>query len=170
MSIKDQLEILEACLKRNYPAVHAELQPGISANSWRSSELNEWFAWRNGQPRESHEPLLWLYRFVGYEEACDTLKRLRRDLMGHPLNGLIILFLSTRLLYSIPLLIDHGGNGFYFDSLRNTVFYREHAERDRVFRRWDGFLAFLNELLEAQPSGQHLMFQRLAELLNVHTK
>lgn len=169
-SIQDQLRVLDSLLNQSYPAVHADLQDGILANVWRSTELSEWYAWRNGQARESQELLLWLYRFVGYEEARNTLRILRRDLILHPLNGLIILILSPRLLYSIPLLIDHGGNGIYVDRIRNTVFHREHGDRDRVFDGWEGFLIFLNELLELQPRGQTQMFQHLAELLSAHTR
>lgn len=169
-TIKNQLETLDSLLSRNYPAVHVDLRDGVVAHSWRSSELNDWFAWRNGQSRESREVLLWLYRFIGYEEGRDSLRMLRRELIAHPLNGLIILFLSTRLLYSVPLLIDHGGNGFYFDCIRNTIFHREHAERDRVFSDWNGFLVFLNELLETRPKGQSQMFQRMADLMNQHTR
>lgn len=169
-SIKDQLETLDSLLIRNYPDLHAELRTGVNAKCWRSSELNEWFAWRNGQAQESREALLGLYQFVGFDEGRDSLSSLRRDLIAHPLNGVIILLLSTRLLYSIPLLIDHGGNGFYLDCIRNTIFNREHAERDRVFAGWRGFLVFLNELLEARPQGQNQMFQRVAELMNQHTR
>ena len=165
-SIKDQLVTLDSSLNRNYPALHAELREGVAVKSWRSSELNEWYSWRNGQSRESREVLLWLYRFVGYDEACLTLRLFRRNVIAHPLNGLIILFLSTRMLYSIPLLVDDGGNGFYFDTIRNNVFQREHAERDRVFSSWNGFLSFLNELLETKPKGQHQMFERMADLMN----
>ncbi len=54
-------------------------------------------------------------------------------------------------------------------SVRNTIFHREHAERDRVFTGWDTFLAFLNELLELPPGGQSQMFERMAKLLNYYT-
>lgn len=168
-SIKDQLKTLDSLLTRNYPTVHVDLQGGVAANSWRSRELNEWYAWRNGQSRESRELLLWLYRFIGCEEGRDTSRILRRQLIAHPLNGLIILFLSNRLLYSVPLLIDPGGNGFYFDYIKNTIFYREHADRDRVFADWRSFLVFLNELLETRPQGQNRMFQYMADLMNEHT-
>ncbi len=110
--------------------------------------------------------LLWLYRFVGYDEAYSTLKLLRRELIAHPLNGLIVLLLSTRLLYSIPLLVDDGSNGFYFDCIRNTVFHREHGERDRAF----AFLPFLNELLAVPPRRQNQMSERMADLLNTYTR
>ncbi len=169
-SIEDQLKTLDSLLNRNYPALYAELQDGVAVKSWRSQELNDWYAWRNGQARESREVLLWLYRFVGYDEAYSTLKLLRRELIAHPLNGLIILLLSTRLLYSIPLLVDDGSNGFYFDCIRNTIFHREHGERDRAFVNWFAFLSFLNELLAVPPRGQNQMFERMADLLNTYTR
>jgi hypothetical protein len=68
-SIKNQLETLNLQLLQKYPNLHAELRQGVNAKSWRSSELNEWFAWRNGQDRESQEVLLWLHQFVGYDEG-----------------------------------------------------------------------------------------------------
>lgn len=169
-SLQRQLEILESHLSRNYEEVFALLNVGVKLTSWRSPQLREWFGWRNGQSRDEKVTLLWLYQFVSYSDAVQSLKILRFQLITHPLNGLIILFLSPRLLYSIPILVDHGGNGFYFDYIRNTIFYREHAERDRSFANWEQFLLFLNDLLKIPPRGQQATFTRMYELLIDYTR
>ncbi|MFO0905954.1 MAG: hypothetical protein U0939_23305 [Pirellulales bacterium] len=139
----DLLQTLDAHLAAHHPELYAELDDGVSVRSWRSRELSAWFAWHNGQRRDSKRLTMGGLQFISISNARESQRILRWELATHPLHGLIVTFFSPRIWYSLPILVDQGRNGFFFDGLRNTLIYREHAEQDRSFASWSSFLEML---------------------------
>jgi hypothetical protein len=130
---------LDVALRANHPALYATLRPGIDA--WSGPrELKEWFRWRDGQPRGTAEALHGIYRFVGCGDGRVELRHMRSTVWKSPLNAAILAVGARRAFYSVPLLTDCAGDGYYFDLFRRGVYYRCKGERDMILNSFSSFL------------------------------
>lgn len=143
--MNELLTLLDVALRTNHPSLHATLQPGIDASAG-PPELKAWFRWRNGQPRDTVEALHGTYRFVSYSDGRAELQHMRSTIWKSPLNAAILAMIARRSFYSIPLLTNRAGEGYYFNLSRRGVYYRFNDDRDIVLNSFSEFLEIVIEL------------------------
>jgi hypothetical protein len=142
--LDELLKILDVALRTNHPSLHATLQPGIHA-ALGPVELETWFRWRNGQLRGTIEALHGTYRFVSYGEGRAELRHMRSTVWKSPLNAAIISVMEPKSFYSIPLIINPAGEGYHFDLLRRSMYYRFRGEPHVAVGSFTSFLKIVIE-------------------------
>jgi hypothetical protein len=165
--MREYLHHFEDALRKRFPDLLAELQPGVSA---ASGDLGQWYRWRNGQSDTSERRLFGLYRFVPEQEARATLKGLRSECFRSPGSLLALCVFAPRSLVSIPLLIDGTGDGYYFNLITRNVFYRFEGERSTVFRSFAHLVDYLVEILESECRSDDEFLTKESELIEEYRK
>lgn len=145
------IQKLNDALQDSMPDVFADLQPGISTRIGTPRDLRTWFAWRNGQPYGTKHELFSVYSFVSYQSATAELAEMRSTCWKSPLNFMILMALSRRSFYTIPLLTDVAGDGYCYNTVRRRPYYRFKGERDVLLPGFNVLLEFLVEYV-AQPN------------------
>ncbi|HEY7089490.1 MAG TPA: hypothetical protein VH518_15435 [Tepidisphaeraceae bacterium] len=165
----DNLQRLDALLRKKYPAAYATLRPGVPGRLSPKHPCAAWFEWKDGQDHSTEE-LLGMYRFIPLQEAQDYPREMRRGLWTNLLSAVVILVLVHKALYSWPLLMDASGAGFYFNRVRGKVYYQLEGEQDRYFASFDQFVEFLIEFASTERRGNNEMAEREVELLSRYTR
>lgn len=143
---------LDAALGQHQPKLAAMLQPGISISRYRGGNLRTWFGWKNGQPNNFQEVLHGRYYFVNFEDATAQLHHMRSSLWLSPVQALMLAVFARRSFYSLPLVIDAAGDGYYYHLNRRTVFWKFEGESDILFPRFESFVELLTELVSINPT------------------
>lgn len=163
---QDQLNCLEEALAREHAEVLSSLRPGGSRSYIFHRSLAVWFSWRDGQSPDAplfHER----YSFVGYGEARAHF----RSSVGGAFPHLFATLLFARhVLYSIPLLIDGAGEGYFYSYLSGTVVYRFEGESARSFCSFSQFVDYLIELAKIPASSGNAGIERELELLEEYAR
>lgn len=146
-----KLRALDDCLREYSPDIYNDLQPGRSTNRRTPRDLQSWFAWRNGQPSTSQYQLFDTYSFVSYEDATAQLAETRSTLWRHSAQFIALMILSRRSFYSLPLLTDGAGDGYWYHLMKRRPFYRFEGESDIFCLDLITFIDFLCEFV-SQPS------------------
>jgi hypothetical protein len=149
LMLANKLQTLDRVLREHHEALYATLQPGI-AEQRKYGPLREWFAWKNGQ-NDGEAPyggalLSGWHRFVPLEEGQAELRAARRALWRNPIYALFVFTNCRKLLRSWPLLVDASGAGYYYDTGKNTVYYRVEGDPEMIFPTFESFVDFLIEL------------------------
>ena len=129
--LTEKITALDEALKRRHGEMYATLNKGREADSEILAPLGDWYAWRDGQPEETEKLFFDHYRFIPSEEAGRLYVR------------------DTD--YSLPLLTDEPGEGYWFSPRRQTVFYNASVFYDRddlQFASFESFVEYLIELAE----------------------
>ena len=149
----EKLAALDAVLQQKHAKMYASLNKSKEINSSLPAPLRDWYEWRDGQNQESENLFFDWYRFYSSEEARQ-------------------LYLS-QTEYSLPLLTDDAGLGYWFSTLNQKVFYNAatfYDKEDLLFTSFESFLEFLIELAES-PSHSIGEFIEIEEaLLNKYTQ
>lgn len=143
------LQKLDTALCEHQPKLYAALQPGISIPRYRHANLKMWFAWRNGQPRDSREVLHGRYFFATFEDGLAGLKHMRGAVWEGPLAFLFMVAFTRRSFYSLPLVVDAAGDGYYYHLYRRTVYWKFKGEADILLPSFDLFLKLLAQFASA---------------------
>lgn len=164
--MQDLLTQLDRTLLERQPKLHATLQPGIAIGG--TGNLAQWFAWHNGQSRDAKAMLKQTYQFASYEDGCQLVSHMRSTLWQHPLQGLVLGLFARRSFYSLPLLTDPAGDGYYYHQLRKTVFWKFEGEQDVVLPSFEAFIQLLLELAEQPHSSPAAFGESEWKLLEKH--
>jgi hypothetical protein len=146
---KPRIDVLREVVRVRHPEVHASLQQNKEDCSGIAGPLLDWYQWQNGQEKETQVPFLNWYRFISLQEAQQQLKR-DRDYLGFvpacSVGEAMQMDSEERMLYSLPLLQDDAGEGYYFCTLSHRAYYMLYGKEDRFFAFFDSFVDFLIEL------------------------
>ena len=151
--MSNPLETLDIALRNAKPEVYADLQPAAQIRMGTPRDLRNWFSWRNGQPHQTKHKLFDTYSFVDYQTATAELSHMRSTLWKSPLNFIILLALSRRRFYTLPILTDIAGDGYCYDTIRQRPYYRFKGERDIVLPSFDIFIDFLVQYVRLTSVG-----------------
>jgi len=149
----EKLAALDALLQQKHAKMYASFNKGKDANSSLPASLSEWYKWQNGQNQESENLLFDWYRFYSSEEA--------RQLC------------IAQTEYSLPLLTDDAGLGYWFSTLSHNVFYNWEECYDtsaQLFSSFDSFIDFLIEFADSPQQSIGEVFEREENLLKKYTR
>lgn len=142
----EKIASLDAILQRKHAKMYASLNEGKQINSSITTPLSDWYEWQDGQSQETENLFFNHYRFIPSEEA--------RQLNLHVTE------------YSLPLLTDDAGEGYWFNTMNRKVFYNAsvfYDKEDLLFASFDSFVEFLTELAESplQNIGDFIGMERV---------
>src|SRR5215831_8984642 len=166
--LAEKLSTFDSALRERHADVHASLKPGARPRTLLRNPAQDWFAWRDGQPRDTAALFLGRYRFVPFEEAQASARAMRVAML-HPVSAMATLVFARRMLYSWPLLTGSAGEGFYFSTWSWRAFYHFKGEQERVFRSFETFVDFLIELTAISGHTEIARIERELELLVEYT-
>lgn len=149
----EKFAALDAILQQKHAEMYASLNKGKDANSSLPASLREWYKWQDGQNRESENLLFDWYRFYSSEEARQRC--------------------VSQTEYSLPLLTDDVGLGYWFSTLSHNVFYNCEECYDtsaQLFASFDSFIDFLIEFADSPQQSISDVFDREEKLLAKYTR
>lgn len=128
--LKEKIAALDVVLQQKHATMYASLAVGKEAYSSINMPLRNWYQWQNGQQKETENLFFNHYRFIPFEEA-------------HPLS------LLPQTEFSLPLIADDAGEGYWFSTKNQKVFYNAatfYDKEDLMFISFESFVDFLIEL------------------------
>ena len=153
--LTEKLQTLDGILRDRQASLYAAMQSGIEAPV-KYDALRNWFSWKNGQDVGTAsfggEHFFGWHRFIPFEEGQHEIRAARRGVWTNPLYAAFALTLGRHSLRSWPLRVDAQGCGYYFDTGKNTAFYRVEGDPDIYFDSFERFVDFLVELSSTSAS------------------
>lgn len=140
-SVIEKIAALNSILQQKHAKVFSSLKKGKKIDSPILVPLRDWYEWQDGQNPETENLFFDYYRFIPSEESLK-------------------LFVSATE-YSLPLLTDDAGEGYWFSTLTRKVFYNFemfYKKENFLFSTFDSFIELLIELAEspAQSVGEFI--------------
>jgi len=149
----EKLATLDAILQQKHAKMYASLNKSKEVNSSLPAPLRDWYKWRDGQNQESENLFFDWYRFYSAEEARQRC--------------------CSQTEYSLPLLTDDAGLGYWFSTASHNVFYNWEECYDtsaRLFASFDSFIDFLIEFADSPQQSIGEVFDREENLLKKYTR
>ena len=132
-----KIATLNAILQQNHAKAHSSLNKGKKVTSSIIIPLYDWYEWQDGQSPETENLFFDCYRFIPSEESLQLI--------------------VSATDYSLPLLTDDAGEGYWFSTLNRKAFYNFEVfynKENFLFNTLDSFIEFLIEL--AQSPSQNI--------------
>ena len=142
-----KIATLDAILQQNHAKAYSSLNKGKKVTSSIISPLHGWYEWQDGQSPETENLFFDCYRFIPSEESLQQI--------------------VSATEYSLPLLTDGAGEGYWFSTLNRKAFYNFEVfynKENFLFTTFDSFIEFLIELAKS-PSQNTGEFIEIEEAL-----